>query len=486
LVTVARWLAALPEARMRMEGELLLYRGWIRAFTGESAAAEEDAQAARAALEGQPAAEVWGRWWVLRSFLDLSQRNYAAVAPAAAEAMRRLAGEPSSWMTMALWAQAEAQERMHQLVEAAETFQKARQMGRALGDTIFTVMVEMSLALVLNELGRRREAVALCWEVVERFQAGPHSFAIAGDFMYSRLGTFFYESNELELSSRYHERAIASMGRVWEFDRAFSRALAAPTWQALGQTAAALAALRAAFRIAQQAGYTDANWCLVDEANIRLQYEEPGAVVRWGKSVGLIPERRRETDSLPWQLLGCRLLLLQERVVEAQSWLAELAAFTEAHGIGRWLLTARILQALAAERMGDRAGAREFLAEAVQRAAPEGYVRAFLDEDPRLIALLPEVRSAAPAFVDQLLEAAGVGRLHPVTVTQALVDPLSERELEVLDLIAAGLSNSEIARRLFISPGTVKRHINHIYGKLAASSRTEAVAKARHLRLIRT
>jgi LuxR family maltose regulon positive regulatory protein len=65
-----------------------------------------------------------------------------------------------------------------------------------------------------------------------------------------------------------------------------------------------------------------------------------------------------------------------------------------------------------------------------------------------------------------------------------LVEPLSQREREVLRLIAAGLSNPEIAQELVISVGTVKRHINHIYGKLGAQSRTQAIVKARALRLL--
>jgi len=72
----------------------------------------------------------------------------------------------------------------------------------------------------------------------------------------------------------------------------------------------------------------------------------------------------------------------------------------------------------------------------------------------------------------------------PQTVVQPLVDPLSERELEVLDLIAAGLTNREIADRLFITVGTVKRHVNNIYGKLQAHHRAEAIARARDLGLL--
>ena len=120
----------------------------------------------------------------------------------------------------------------------------------------------------------------------------------------------------------------------------------------------------------------------------------------------------------------------------------------------------------------------------MESAAPEDYFRAFLDEDARIIALLPDVRHVAPPFVEQLLEYAGVSRPRWDTVSQPLVKPLSERELEVLDLIAAGLSNSEIAERLFIAVGTVKRHINNIYSKLDVHSRTQAIAKATALRLL--
>jgi LuxR family maltose regulon positive regulatory protein len=94
------------------------------------------------------------------------------------------------------------------------------------------------------------------------------------------------------------------------------------------------------------------------------------------------------------------------------------------------------------------------------------------------------VRDVAPAFVDQLLDAAGVSASR-AAMAQPLVEPLSERELEVLRLIAAGLANREIAEELVIAVGTVKRHINHIYGKLNVGSRTQALAKARELRLLR-
>jgi ATP/maltotriose-dependent transcriptional regulator MalT len=83
----------------------------------------------------------------------------------------------------------------------------------------------------------------------------------------------------------------------------------------------------------------------------------------------------------------------------------------------------------------------------------------------------------------ELSAAAGSAR-QPAALAQTLVEPLSEREIEVLRLIAAGLSNQEIADRLIIAPGTVKRHINNLYGKLQVGSRTQAIAAARDLQIL--
>ncbi len=96
-------------------------------------------------------------------------------------------------------------------------------------------------------------------------------------------------------------------------------------------------------------------------------------------------------------------------------------------------------------------------------------------------------RQAAPAFVDRLLADASVAGPNPALTSprvEPLLEPLSQPELEVLGLIAAGLTNREITERLFITMGTVKRHINNIYSKLQVRRRTEAVARARELGLL--
>jgi LuxR family maltose regulon positive regulatory protein len=103
-----------------------------------------------------------------------------------------------------------------------------------------------------------------------------------------------------------------------------------------------------------------------------------------------------------------------------------------------------------------------------------------------VLELLPGVRRAAPEFVDDLLSGVPPVRAPagPPLSEQPLIEPLSERELEVLGLMAEGLSNQEIAGKLFISVGTVKTHVHNICGKLDVASRTQAVAQARELGLL--
>ena len=125
------------------------------------------------------------------------------------------------------------------------------------------------------------------------------------------------------------------------------------------------------------------------------------------------------------------------------------------------------------------------LREALRLAEPGDYVRHFADLGRPMSALLYQatVHSVTPDYAGRLLAAFSLANETP-KATAALVEPLSERELEVLGLMAAGASNQEIARDLVIAVSTVKKHVSHIFAKLAVDSRTRAVARARQLGLL--
>jgi Response regulator containing a CheY-like receiver domain and an HTH DNA-binding domain len=144
------------------------------------------------------------------------------------------------------------------------------------------------------------------------------------------------------------------------------------------------------------------------------------------------------------------------------------------------------LQALAHWQRGETAGALTSLERALRLAEGEGYVRLFADLGLPMAQLLREARSRAvrPEYVQTLLAALGGDLASSTSAEGALVESLSHREQEVLQLIAAGLTNREIAEQLVISAETVKKHTGSIYGKLAVHSRREAVARARALGLL--
>jgi len=142
-----------------------------------------------------------------------------------------------------------------------------------------------------------------------------------------------------------------------------------------------------------------------------------------------------------------------------------------------------VLQSLAYQGKRDLNAAVTTLAEAVSLAQPEGYQRVFLDEGERVGKLLYLVKSKqdATGYASEILEAFGpIAELAPVPA-QLLIEPLSAREIEVLKLVEAGLSNQEIASKLFISITTVKRHISNIYAKLDVKTRTQAVSFGKEL-----
>jgi LuxR family maltose regulon positive regulatory protein len=195
-----------------------------------------------------------------------------------------------------------------------------------------------------------------------------------------------------------------------------------------------------------------------------------------------------------------RVLLAQERPAEALALLDRLHAAAAAQDRTGSLIEIGALRALALAARGQDADAVNALAGALTLAFPRGYVRVFADEGPPMAALLtrliaaqragsglPGLQAAASVPLGYLARLRSAFRPEPAAPHAAavpgLIDPLTSRELEVLQMLAAGKSNQAIAGQLVVTLDTVKKHVSHLLGKLGAANRTEAVTRARELGL---
>ncbi len=232
----------------------------------------------------------------------------------------------------------------------------------------------------------------------------------------------------------------------------------------------------------------------VDQIRLWLACEELDRAMRWAEELDIRerhgPPLARERE----EAARARIFLATARPTLA---LQRLESVLQRATTGqRWgnVIEARILQALSYQMHQEETQALDALTEAVHLAEPEGYIRSFVDEGVPMEALLYQLRkrerkNGPTPYLDTLLAAfQQKNRAHaqagePIKM-QPLPEPLSERELQVLQLLARGASNQEIAQELVITVDTVKRHVSHIFSKLGVQNRIQAVRQARELGLL--
>jgi LuxR family maltose regulon positive regulatory protein len=240
------------------------------------------------------------------------------------------------------------------------------------------------------------------------------------------------------------------------------------------------------------------------EADLCLAQGNLAAAARWAGESGISCEEKPVFKCPDQYIVICRVRIAQGRSAEVIELLERLRSWSEATGAQPFLIQVLALQALQALAEGDREQACKHLERALSLAEPEGYIRTFLDLGAPLHHLL-QIASAQilrdrshDVYIRQLLDAFSSDTLsvqnelprsgHTILPSTFqpfnLLEPLSDRELEILRLLNTTLTSTEIADQLVIAVSTVRTHIRNIYGKLGVNRRMEALERARELGLL--
>lgn len=367
------------------------------------------------------------------------QRNYAKASQAYMEVLAITQGSGNLMLTIgATICQGQIQEAENQLTLASETYQRALQLA---GNPPLPAACEMHLG----------------------------------------LARILYEWNDLDAAQKHGQQGLHLARQLVTVDTpAICQILLARLNLARGDVAGATALVTQADQFVRQQNFLHRLPEVVTMQVLLLLHQgqlTAAAQLAQKHELPISQARVYLADGDPSAALV--VLTAWRRQLEARGWQDE-------------QLKAMVLQAVALQIQGKQEQAVQVLCDALVQAAPGGFIRIFVDEGKPMVQLLSQARALGKMrdYIGKLLAACNSEEqksetsLYPTLPTQPLIEPLSRREREVLQLLAQGLSNQEISERLVLSLETVKGHNKKIFGKLQVQRRTEAVARARQLGLL--
>ena len=479
LATLLSWLNRLPEDDLRAQPDLAGFKGWLLYLAGRADDAEAYAAIADAGMGADAPVLDQAMLRTFQAYLALTHGRPAEAAGLATAALDLLGDSTSFFRAAAMGVLGQARRLTGDRRGAIEVLREAVRLGERSGNPLSALEATGYLAPLLYVQGRLREAVLLCRDALRGHPDAP----MAG-LAEIPLGTLLYERDELAEARRCLVEGIARCEQLGttSYTLLGLRTLAR-LHHASGRVDEGFEASLAARRQADAAeDYRRARLVVATIAELHLR---SGAVAAAAQAFDEITGDQPSSSDYE-QLTRARLLIARGSATAALDVLGEIGERAREEGRDGSLVAILVVSALA-----DPARARDLLARAVEIAAPDGYRRTFLDEGSALVPLLKEVRATAPEFVADLLSRsrgapAHAGRGSELRTVEGVgvVETLTETQRRILGLIATGMSNQQVADKLFITVGTTKWHLNQIFGRLQARNRTEAVARARELNLL--
>jgi LuxR family maltose regulon positive regulatory protein len=525
--TVQSWIDALPHDLVRNRPLLSVIHAWAFHTNGQREAVEPHLRDAERGLQalGLPdddpfVSDLRGHIAAMRASNARHRKDLPLFFRYAEEALGLLAEDDLIVRTTVSANLGLAHMLRGDLMAAVKALWEAQSLGQASGNVISAVNCVGFQTAVLIAQGQLRQAAELCRHTIDHhLDHYPKPLPTLGH-VHANLARVLYEWNDLEAAAAHLEQSVV-LGEQTHLPSTVRFRASLLAWirqiQGADGDAAPLPQQVAAIADRERCpepveGQTDLNDVDFTAWRVRLWLAQNNVAVAaaWAEAY-----RAGEVQPQIWHPYGdlalARVLIAQQRLEDALDMLAQISQSAQEAGGTGWVIEARILEALAFQTMSETDRALTALSQGLSLAEPESYVRTFVDGGEPMAALLRQagLRGIAPHYVGQLLAAfgpstrlrTGTGEPESKPLEAALRqaqdaaaqeampilafhEALTERELEILRLIDAGLSNREIAEALYISLNTIKTHTKSLYSKLNVHSRTQAINRARDLKLL--
>jgi LuxR family transcriptional regulator, maltose regulon positive regulatory protein len=487
-VAAGAWISSLPVETLDARPSLRIAWAQVLLASGRTVGLERTLAAAEATLEmradDEPTRDLLGQIAALRATLAFVQHRTDDFSVESQRAQTLLRSDDLT-RAFATWASGYALEVSGERAKARKAYGKAQSMSRAAGYRFGDMNASIGIA-GMQEVDNELRLAAETYEDATR-RAADLPWSWISD-AHLGLGRILYEWNDLDAAWERGQKSLGLARQLQDTGRPVAcLVLLARVKLARGDLGEAARILADAERSVHEHDFVrDAPRVAAARATISLRTGDVDGAARLAEEFDLPLVRARVCLARGDPDAALSALDPYRRQAESRAWLDD-------------RLRALVLQALAHRAAADADEALSLLGQAMQIGEPEGFVRLFVDEGPLMARLLREAAAAGlhREYCLRLLGAFSADAIRPGPDVQAahgggpadasgLVEPLSKRELELLELLAEGLSNQDIAERLFLSPHTVKTHVRNIYSKLDVSSRTQAVARARVLGILLT